>query len=195
MTPHQPDNQPGGQFDADAELDHVIDTAMDGILAKLEAAFDPEAGLADIHARRAAPTSPAVPEPGRSGSTRLEEACDHIDQLTRWLAGLIESGQREPFAGASFLELARDNLVQLRAGLANRTMLRPEAQQLTADAASQLAQTDQILRTRHGTTLDQLASQAHDRHGALTGQVQLLGQMITRLYEPDGDNLSLQPAR
>ena len=24
---------------------------------------------------------------------------------------------------------------------------------------------------------------------------QLLGQMITRLYEPDGDNLSLQPAR
>jgi hypothetical protein len=168
---------------------------MDGILAKLEAAFDPEAGLADIHARRAAAAALVAPGPGGAGSSRLEQACDHIDQLTGWLGDLIESGRQSPFGGYSFLELARDNLVQLRAGLANRTMLRPEAQQLTADAASQLAQTDQILRTRHGTTLDQLASQAHDRHGALTGQVQLLGQMITRLYEPDGDNLSLQPAR
>jgi hypothetical protein len=191
MTPHQPDHQP---YD-DAELDRVLNAAMDGILAKLEAAFDPAAGLADIHARRTAAAAPAPSGPGGGGRNRLEEACDHIDQLTARIADLIESGRQTPFGGASFLELARDNLVQLRAGLANRTMLRPEAQQRTADAAGQLARTDQILRTRHGTTLDQIASQTPAHSGTITAQVQFLGQMVTRLYEPDGDNLSLQPAR
>jgi hypothetical protein len=191
MTPHQPDDQ---SYDDD-ELDRVLNAAMDGILAKLEAAFDPEAGLADIRSRRAAPAARVAPGPGGPGSSRLEAACDHIDQLTAWLDGLIESSRRTPFRGSGFLELARDNLVQLRAGLANRTMLRPEAQRLTADAASHLAQTDQILRTQHGTTLNQLARQAKGSRGDLTGQVQLLSQMVARLYEPDSDDLSLQPAR
>jgi hypothetical protein len=107
----------------------------------------------------------------------------------------MESGQRIPFGGSSFLELALDNLVRLRAGLANRTMLRPEAQRLTADARDQVARTDQILRTQHETTLDQLASQTKGRRGALTDQVQLLSQIVTRLYEPDGDDVSLQSDR
>jgi hypothetical protein len=190
MTSHQPDQPPA----EGAALDNVIDAAMTGILAKLEAAFDPDAGLADIHARRASP-APVAPRPDGTGSSRLEQACDQIDLVTARLADVITPWQRAPFGGFSFLELARDNLVQLRAGLANRTMLRPEAQRLTADAASHLAQTDQILRTQHGTTLNQLARQAKGSRGDLTGQVQLLSQIIARLYEPDSDDLSLQPAR
>jgi hypothetical protein len=192
MTRHQPDHQHPAE---DAALDQVIDADMGRILAKLGAAFDPDAGLADIHARRAVPSAPGAPGPGGAGSRRLEEACDHIDQLTARLADLMESGQRIPFGGSSFLELALDNLVRLRAGLANRTMLRPEAQRLTADARDQVARTDQILRTQHETTLDQLASQTKGRRGALTDQVQLLSQIVTRLYEPDGDDVSLQSAR
>ncbi|SRR6266568_1345546 len=35
-----------------AALDELLDSAMNGILGKLEAGFDPEAGLGDISTRR-----------------------------------------------------------------------------------------------------------------------------------------------
>lgn len=192
MTRHQPDHRgPSG----DAALDQIIDAAMDAVLGKLEAAFDPEAGLADIHARRAA-AAPAARshQSGRIGSSRLEQACDQVDLLTDWLADLIVVGQREPFAGSGFLELARDSLIELRAGLANRTMTRPEAQRLAADARGQIARTDQILRSRDATTLDRIAADKPGHSGALTDHLEVLRQMVTRLYEPDADEVSLQPA-
>ena len=48
-----PGGLPGDGYD-DAELDAVLETAMANILAKLEAAFDPQAGLEDIYARATA---------------------------------------------------------------------------------------------------------------------------------------------
>jgi hypothetical protein len=201
MTGHQPDHHGHD----DAALDNILDTAMNGILAKLEAAFDPGAGLADIYARNAAtpygprPAFPAQAEPRResTGSTRLEEACDQIDLLTAWLADLIRSGQRAPLGGSSYLELARDNLVQLRAGLGNRTMARPEAQRLTADISAQAGHADHILRSQHTTTLDHLASQSPSSSGdgTLTDQVRALREMVTRLYAPAGHDPSPVPAR
>jgi hypothetical protein len=192
MNRHQPDDQRHG----DIALDHVINAAMSGILAKLEEAFDPEAGLADIRARRAVAAPAAVAHrPSGAGSSRLEQACDQIDLLTAWLANLISSGQQEPFAGSSFLELARDNLVQLRAGLAARTMARPEAQRLTTDVHDQVARADQILRSQHATTLDRIASDEPGHTGSLADHVEALRQLVTRLYEPDADDVSLQPAR
>lgn len=182
----------------DEKLDHVLGTAMSGILAKLEAAFDPDLGLADIYARSARRESypaPAVPGRDSTGSSRLEETCDQIDMLIAWLADLIRAGDREPFGGSSFLELARDNLVELRAGLAARIMARPEAQRIASDTHGQIGQADRILRSQHATTLDHLASATSPHQGALTDQVQVMRQMITRLYEPDGQDLCLTPAR
>jgi hypothetical protein len=193
MTGHQHGN-PGD----DTELDRVLDTAMSGILAKLEAGFNPGAGLADIYARstrRGSSMAPAVPGGDSSGSSRLAEVCDQIDLLTAWLADIILSGQQDPFGGSSFLELARDNLVQLRAGLASRTMARPEAQQLTSDIQNQLSHADRILRSQHATTLDHLASETTSREGALTDQARVARDMVIRLYEPDGHDLRLTPAR
>jgi hypothetical protein len=174
----------------DDELDRVLDTAMNGILAKLEAALDPDTGLADVYAR-SAQGRPGAAAPG-SGSSRLEEACGQIDLIAAWLEDLIESGQENPLGGSSFLELARDNLVQLRAGLASRNMARPEARQLTTDIGSQLGQADRIIRSQQATTLDDVASSRTSRTGSLTGQVQAMREVIARLYEPD---LSLAPAR
>ena len=182
----------------DDELDHILDTAMSGILAKLDYTFDPGAGLADIYARsiRNGPY-PAPPLAGRdgTGSSRLEEACGQIDLLTAWLDDLIRSADQDALGGSSFLELARDNLVQLRAGLASRTTARPEAQQLTSDIQDQLAHADRILRSRHATTLDHLASNNSRREGSLTDQVRVMREMVIRLYEPDGRDLSLMPTR
>jgi hypothetical protein len=180
------------------ELDRVLDSAMNGILAKLNAALDPEAGLADVYARsarRGPGADTAVPGRDSTGSSRLEQACDQIDLTAAWLAGLIESGQRDPFAGSSFLELARDSLVQLRAGLAARNLARPEARQLTSDIQHQFVQADRILRTQQATTLDQLASTRTSRTGSLTDQVRAIRDMVARLYEPDGHDLTLAPTR
>ena len=200
MTGHQPDRDGHD----DAALDNLVDAAMSGILAKLEADFDPDAGLADIYARDGATHTgprhvfppPAEPRRESTGSSRLEEACDQIDLLTAWLGDLIRAGQRAPLGGSSYLELARDSLVQLRAGLGNRTMARPEAQRLTADISNQLGRADQILRSRHATTLDHLASQSPSSSGGdvLTDQVRVLREMVIRLYAPAGPDPSLRPA-
>ena len=182
----------------DSELDRVLDTAMNGILAKLGAALDHDTGLADVYARSAR----GRPDPGQAArgrdsadSRRLEEACDQIDELTAWLEDLIASGQQDPFAGSSFLELARDNLIELRSGLAARTMARPEARQLTADTLGQLDRADQILRAQHTTALDDLAASRTRRAGSLTGQARAVRDLVDRLYQPDPIDLSLTPAR
>ena len=192
MTGHKPGN-PG--YD-DGALDDVIDAAMSGTLAKLEAAFSPDGGLADIYARsRLHPARPGQePRPHGNRSSRLEQVCDQIDLITGLLADLIRSGQQVPFGGSSFVELARDALVQLRAGLASRTMARPEAQRLTTSIQNQLGQADQILRSRHATTLDHLANQISSL-GALTEHIDVLREMVVRLYAPDGNDRSLVPAR
>lgn len=193
MTGHQPPDPRG-----DAELDRVLGTAMSSILAKLEAGFRPGAGLADIYARSARgrhSMTPEVPGGDSSGSSPLAEACDQIDLLNAWLADIILSAEQNPVGGASFLELARDNLVELRAGLASRTMAKPEARRLTGDIQNQLSHADQILRSQHATTLDHLASENTSRDGALTEQARITREMVLRLYEPDGHDRCLAPAR
>jgi hypothetical protein len=193
MTGYQP-RDPGD----DAELDRVLGIAMSGILAKLEAGFHPGAGLADIYTRSARgghSMAPAVPEGDSSGSSRLAEACDQIDLLTAWLADISLSAEQDTLGGSGFLELARVSLVELRAGLASRTMAKPEARRLTSDIENQLSHADQILRSQHATTLDHLASETRSRDGALTDQARITREMVIRLYEPDGHDRCLTPAR
>lgn len=100
----------------DAELDELLATATDGMLAKLEAGFDRQAGLADIYARleRATRPQPAPPapvtrrrEPGPlAGNQRLQEVCDRIDTLDACLDALIRAAQSAPLAGGAFVEAA-----------------------------------------------------------------------------------------
>ncbi|HUY45383.1 MAG TPA: hypothetical protein VMV92_06615 [Streptosporangiaceae bacterium] len=66
MNRHQPE---GPGYDS-AALDALLDSAMSGILAKLEAGFDPAAGLADIRARLgAAGDAGQLPTSARSIAT------------------------------------------------------------------------------------------------------------------------------
>jgi hypothetical protein len=192
-----------------AELDDVIDAAMSGMLAKLEAGFDPAAGLADIYGRCGSPRparrpgapvrhAPQVRNADSTGSSRLEEVCDQIDMLSTSLDDLIRSAQQTPFAGSSFLELACDSLRQLRAGLASRTTARSEADRLTGEVQHHLGRADQILRSQHACSLDDIV---RDRSRdaalpgyALTGQVQVMREMVTRLYAAAGHGSSLVPA-
>jgi hypothetical protein len=183
----------------DDELARVLDSAMDSLLAKLDTALDPEAGLADVYARSARSRPNRSPSPRARhdsvSSDRLRDGCDQIDELTAWLAGLVASGQQNSFAGSSFLELAHDDLVQLRSGLAARTMARPEARQLTTGVLDQLDRADRILRSQDATTLDHLARSLTRRAGSLTGQARAVHEMVIRLYEPSPSAAPVTPAR
>lgn len=202
------DSEDAGRPDYDdAELDELLATAMDGMLAKLEAGFDPETGLADIHARLAAEDPPRhVPapvirhrEPGPAvGNQRLQEVCDQIDTLNACLTALSRSARNAPFAGAAYVEAASPVLVQLRLGLANRALPREEAERLLDHVRHNLDETDQILRTWDASSLDAVIRARLGSHaefgGPVAEQTQLLAEMITRLYEDAGYAASLEPA-
>lgn len=207
MTGYYPEDADRPDYDP-AELDELLATAMDGMLVKLEAGFDPDAGLADIYARLTAADSarhgPAPVTPRRepvpvTSSHRLQEVCDQIDTLDACLSALIRSASNDPFAGGAFVEAARPILMQLRLGLAGRVLARDGAERILGHVRDNLDETDQILRTQDASSLDQvirarLGSQA-EFGGPVTEQMEVLAEMITRLYEDAGYTASLEPAR
>jgi hypothetical protein len=207
MTGYHPEDAGRPDYDP-AELDELLGTAMEGMLAKLEAGFDPDAGLADIYARLTAAAYPRhvpapviprrEPEPATS-SQRLQEVCDQIDTLDACLSALIRSARNDPFAGGAFVEAARPVLLQLRLGLANRVLAREDAARLLGHVRNNFDETDRILRIQGSSSLDEvtrarLGSQA-EFGGSVTEQMQVLAEMIMRLYEDAGYAASLEPAR
>jgi len=207
MTGHHHEDADRPHYD-DAELDDLLATAMGGILAKLEAGFDPDAGLTDVYARsamadpRKSPPAPASVrrEPGPSSAGgRLQEVCDQIDTLDACLVAIIRSTHHAPFAGAAFLEAARPVLMQLRMGLANRMLARDDAMHLIDHVQRNLGETDRILRTQNASSLEEvtrarLGGQAQPG-GPITEQTRVLEEMTRRLYEDAGYTASLEPAR
>ncbi len=208
MTGHDPQDAGRPDYD-DAELDELLATATDGMLAKLEAGFDRQAGLADIYARleRAGQPQPAPPapvtrrrEPGPiADNQRLQEVCDRIDTLDACLDALIRAAQSAPLAGGAFVEAARPVLMQLRLGLAGRTLPREQAERILDLVRHNLEQADRILRDQQASSLDQairgkLGSPA-EFGGPVAGQLRLLGEMIARLYDDAGYAASLVPSR
>jgi hypothetical protein len=212
MTDQQPEDS---GYDS-AALDELIDSAMSGILAKLEANFEPDAGLADIHARAAArghgfePGNSAEPgtaprragasaQAGASASARLQEVCGHIDMIDAWLAAVIRSAQAAPFGGVAFLEAARPALMQLRLGLVNRTLGKSDAGRFVDEIQRDLGQADRIIRSQHGSTLDEVivkyAAAPTGSEGALSADTETLQEMIDRLYADADHDPTLVPGR
>jgi hypothetical protein len=186
-----------------------VDSAMSGILGKLDAGFDPAAGLADIYARSGAgqdarppadvPAAPVLPPGTTAGSSRLAEVCDQIDRIGAQLSDVIRSAGEAPFGGCSFLELARDALVQLRTGLSARSLSRPEAERLASQVQGEVSRADQVLRSRHACTLEDIirarTSQPGWPGGTLAGEMTAMREMILRLYAAEGHHSPLVPAR
>lgn len=206
MTGYDPEEAGRPDYD-DAELDELLATAMDGMLDKLEAEFNPEAGLADIHARLAADPPRKAPapvirhrKPGPiADSQRLQEVCDQIDTLNACLTALSRSARIAPFAGAAYVEAASPVLVQLRLGLANRALAREHAFRSLDHVRRNLDEADRILRTQGASSLDEVIRTRLGSHaefgGPVADQTQLLAEMIIRLYEDAGYVASLEPAR
>jgi len=198
MTRYEPEHP---AYD-DAELDDLLSRTMTGIGTKLEAGFDPAAGLADIYARNQAdapaPPRPDHAQPAQPGATwphgvqpaaasPLEEACGQIDVLRAVIAGAVRSGRDTPFAGLAYLELAADLLTELRTGLASRSMDRRRAEDLLARVRQHLDQAGRLL-SHEGASLDDLIRAAGAAPGLPVAELaDITREMVLRLFSAPGD--------
>jgi hypothetical protein len=193
MTRYEPEHP---DWD-DADLDDLLTRAMTGIGAKLDAGFDPAAGLADIYARSRAGTpssrSGSQPDPSSpvtgpaAGGSRLEEACGQIDVLRVVIAGAVRSGRDAPFPGSAYLDLAAGLLTELRTGLASRSMDRRRAEDLLARVRQHLDQAGRLLAAQ-GSSLDDLIRTAGAGPGLPVAELaDLMHEMVLRLFPAPGD--------
>jgi hypothetical protein len=197
---------PGSAGCDDAELDAMLDSAMSGIVTRLETSLDPETGLADVHARWRAlyprRHPPTLAEAHSAGSARqaasraLQQICDQIDVLDACLAAIGGSAGSRPFPGMTFLDMARPVLLQLRSGLANKVLARAEAEDLTGAVQQYLDRAHQVLQAQRATTLEEAVRQhaGDTEHGTLGGQVRGLQDKIAKLYASAGATGSLVQA-
>ena len=86
--------------------------------------------------------------------------------------------------------MSRPTLLQLRMGLANRSLSKNDAERLVDSVQSSLDQADHILRTQCASTLEQvvhtLTGEPAEFGGTLAEQIHTLREMVARLYADTG---------
>lgn len=186
--------------DGDTDLDQWIKGGLDAELAQMDAAFDFEAGLADVYAR-AGLTSPGAAEPRSHAATEpsidvtrdtvgqgaVQAVVDHIEMLDALLGAVTKSDQHtSPFAGVVYLKAARQFLLQLRVGLTGRRLTQARATQLVDTIDHDLTEADKILRVQQGLSLQDAVhariGELRDVGSDLIDQVQHLREKVLRLF-------------
>ena len=170
--------------DGDAALDALLTQAWDDGTAAVARALDLEAGkaaLAAALARREPPGHVAGP-----GGVREE-----IDALLAWVTAEINSD-----AGAARsaimanLHASRQFLIQLRAGLAGRSLAKADALHLTGSMDHTLEEANRTLRRLppgHGAAGSQEALDLTELIAGIRQQLPALTRKIERLYDEAGD--------
>lgn len=186
------------------ELDQLILQTRASVIAKIDAATDFNAVLADIYAKAAKDGTPeaAAVSPGRSRprepQTALDEVCDQVDMLIMLLKAVSGPGVKgSPLIGAIYLSSTWRSLQRLRSGLARHRIGKGEALRLIQNAEHNLREADAVLRSEHGLSLDDAL---RDRIGDLmelgsdiTGQVQILRAKVARLFDNAAESAALTP--
>lgn len=140
--------------------DHVLDELLrairDRFIARSDASFDFEAGLADVR-ERADLTFARVPArrvpPGRGPLTAaVALVCEHVEDLVVALGCLVLSGPLPDLVGSQ-IQQATEVLLRLRDEVAAGTMSLMDAGSAMAAARDALSQADLILRVEYGLSL------------------------------------------
>lgn len=186
--------------DGDTDLDQWIKSGLDAELVQMDAAFDFEAGLADVYAR-AGLTIPGAAEPrsheatdpsidvpqDTMGEGAVQAVVDRIEMLDALLGAVTKSDQdTSPLMGMIYLTTARQYLLQLRVGLTGRRLTQARASQLVDTIEHDLTETDKILRLQQGLSLQDAVhariGELRDVGGDLIDQVQRLREKVLRLF-------------
>lgn len=129
------------------DLDELVRTVRNRFVARSDAAFDFDAGLADVYARAGLPGPAPVPA-GTAG-----DVCGRIDALASVLAAAVRPEAVRDLA-TSHVRRARDVLFQLRHAVATRTLSPAGAARLLRTVGDNLARAERILQDRDGMSLD-----------------------------------------
>jgi hypothetical protein len=185
----------GPRDDGDSELDALLGSAWEDGAAAIATMLDLEAGKAALLAgRHRPPAGPAGPVPGRD-SGAVAAVCDETDALLALVTAECEPG-RSPAHTAVMAHMfaAREFLVQLRAGLAARTVTRAQARHLTGGvehalqtAAGIFGGAPHLMASLEGVQLLGLI-------GVLRGQLAHLAGEVERLFDEAGDAAPRVPA-
>jgi len=185
------------------ELDKLILETRASVIAKLDAATDFDAVLADIYGKADRVEALGTftdsadgrgPDEERGG---VDAVCDHIDMLNAVLEVAATHEVSSPVMGTLYLSTARRSLVQLRRGLHGRRLNKNDALRLIGNVGHNLREADTVLRTEHGLSLDEAL---HDRIGELmevggdiVSQIQILRMKIVQLFDDATDPAVFTP--
>jgi hypothetical protein len=143
----------------DRELDELLRAVRDRFIARSDASFDFEAGLADVRERAGLPFArvPArrIP-PGRGPlSAAVALVCEHVEDLVVSLDCVLLSGPLSDLVGSQ-IQRATEVLLRLRDDVAAGSASLIDAGSAMATAREALSQADLILRVEHGVSLPDL---------------------------------------
>lgn len=191
--------------ESDADFDVRMLKSRASFIEHYNATFDFEAGIDEVYARAGLirpdglgrTTMVPAPSGADSGSSVLEQICDHIDMIDNLLAS-VAGGDVGPVVTATYLTTSRLTLHQLRTGLQARRLGHGNALNLIANVQHNLRQIDSVMRQHHGLSLDEAL---HERIGELaeistdvTEQMTRLEASVNRLFDTDHEAADLVPA-
>jgi hypothetical protein len=140
----------------DRELDELLQLVRDRFIARSDASFDFEAGLADVRERAGLPFARVRARrtpPGRGPlSAAVALVCEHVEDLVVALDCMLLSGPLSDLVGSQ-IQRATEVLLRLRDDVAAGTASLIDAGSAMATARDALSQTDLILRVEHGVSL------------------------------------------
>jgi hypothetical protein len=182
------------------EIDEVISSARASAIAKLDAATDFDAVLADIYAKaaNAAASKPRVGPRDSAGEQGDAEAVGaQIDMLDAVLTAALDASERSPLMSTTYLTAARVSLRRLGRGLADRRLGKSEALRLIGHIEHNLREADRILRAQYGMSLDDALhrriGELAELEGDIARHMRTLRQKITGLFDDAADPVALDP--
>lgn len=185
------------------DLDQLIMKARASVIAKLDAATDFDAVLADIYARAQNATTSTSRRPAKhdreadSQHGGLDVVCDHIDMLSAVLEPAIAHEIKSPEIGRMYLSEAQRSLRRLRDGLSKHHLGKGEALRLIDTAEHNIREADVVLRRESGRSLDDALQgrieELRDLGSDIAGQILTLRGSIGRLFDEATDIAALTP--
>lgn len=140
--------------DDDHEIEKLVRAAQGRFVARADATFDFDAGLADIYRRAGLELAPRpASRPQGPGPRSAAAAREHIDDLIMSLES-ITLPAREPDVATRHLQRATEILADLRRNLARGSVGGLQAQVALGRAGHVLDQADAALRAERGLSLD-----------------------------------------
>jgi hypothetical protein len=184
--------RPGTAQVTEDQVNARVARARADVARILDRILDDDEGLAEIYAMHGqqAPASRPGPVPADDEGGQVQAVCDRIAMLETALARASAPGVSSSTA-SMYLGMARRFLVELRSGLANRTVSAEDAARLMGSVRHDLREADRTLDRERQLPLKETVltriGEMRDLTRDLVGQVDALDDQVMRLFGHSDD--------